>query len=63
MPELSNRMAADQHFWRMEHISVNCFNYQVDSGDLLLFKGNNWSAKLNQFVQSSDYGKYFDAIK
>jgi hypothetical protein len=55
--ELSHRIVLDSTFWYRERISVNYLNYQVDSGDLLLFQGNNWTAKMNQIAQQSDFGK------
>ena len=30
--------------------------YNADSGDLILFQGDNFAGKINQFIQSSDYG-------
>ncbi len=57
LPDLSTRMAKIPDFWKTERISVSCLSYSGDSGDLLLFQGDNFSGKLNQFFQSSDYGK------
>jgi hypothetical protein len=57
LPELSRRISTIPKFWRIERISLNCLTYEADSGDLILFQGNNFSGKLNQLVQASDYGK------
>ena len=35
--DLTKRMAQIREFWRIERISLNCFNFTADSGDLLLF--------------------------
>ena len=54
---LSEKMAKIKGYWLKERISVNTLTFQADSGDILLFQGNNFSAKLNQIAQASDYGK------
>eukprot|EP00347_Sterkiella_histriomuscorum_P023057 403336117 len=50
-----DRTAKLKNFWVGERISENQFQYFVDSGDLLLFKGKSFTSKLNQFAQNSDY--------
>jgi hypothetical protein len=47
LPALAKRMASYTDFWRIERISTNCMTYQADSGDLLLFQGNNFSGRIN----------------
>lgn len=37
--------------------------YQADSGDILLFQGDNFAGKMNQFFQSSEYGKLHFCIR
>lgn len=47
LPELARRISRIPEFWRIERISLNCLTYEADSGDLILFQGNNFSGKLN----------------
>ncbi|CDW71588.1 ph domain-containing protein [Stylonychia lemnae] len=46
-------------FWKNERISDNQFQYNVDSGDIMLFKGKSFTSKFNQFLQNSEYGNNY----